>query len=280
MTLELVPVEKFRVHEPFRWPDFSDQFHDAGDHSASQADDQCRFCLRGPVVEAQFRYTDPRRDTFERLLQRLWTKEYPGRSQAERYFRDQYRRNCRLSIIRSSFIAIEHFLLYIAKNGKTHLKQITREDLYGFIEQEQDRGMKPITVHTRLRSLKAFLRFLIADQLVDHRVLLRRITIKVPQTLPRAIDPDDVKRLLSVIKDVRNRAMILVLLRTGMRIGEWLDTKIKDVHLKERRIDIVEAIKNRTGRVVYLSDDALQAVKAWCEGLVQADRPERRICIF
>lgn len=263
MTLELVPVEEFRVHDPFREPDLNGQRHDAGDHSALQADDQCRFCLKGPLVEAQFRYTDARRDAFERLLQRLWTKKYPGRRQAERYYRDQYRRKCRLCTIRSSFVAIESFLLYIAKNGKTHLEQITREDIYGFIEQEQDRGMKPLTVHTRLRSIKAFLRVLIADELVDHRVLLRRISIKIPETLPRAIDPEDVKLLLSVIKDVRNRAMILVLLRTGMRIGELLNTKVRDVNLKERRIDIFEARKNRTGRVVYLSDDALKALKTW-----------------
>jgi integrase len=125
--------------------------------------------------------------------------------------------------------------------------------------------MKPLTVHTRLRSIKAFLRVLIADELVDHRVLLRRISVKIPERLPRAIDPEDVKALLSVIKNVRNRAMILVLLRTGMRIGELLDTKVKDVNLKERKIDIFEARKNRTGRVVYLSDDALQALKGWFE---------------
>jgi len=35
------------------------------------------------------------------------------------------------------------------------------------------------------------------------------------------------------------------------------------VHFKERRIEIYEAEKNRLGRVVYLSDDAMSAVKAW-----------------
>jgi integrase len=35
--------------------------------------------------------------------------------------------------------------------------------------------------------------------------------------------------------------MILVLLRTGMRIGELLNTKVIDVHMKERGIEIYEA---------------------------------------
>jgi integrase len=77
------------------------------------------------------------------------------------------------------------------------------------------------------------------------------------------MDPDDVKRLLSIIDHTRDRAMVTVLLRTGMRIGELLNTKMLDLHLKDRRIDIYEGEKNRLGRVVYLSDDAVGALKAW-----------------
>ena len=72
--------------------------------------------------------------------------------------------------------------------------------------------------------------------------------------------------LLSVIEDTRDRAMILVLLRTGMRIGELLNTKVTDVHLKERRIEIYEGEKNRLGRVVYLSDDAVMCLAEVVEG--------------
>ncbi len=57
--------------------------------------------------------------------------------------------------------------------------------------------------------------------------------------------------------------MILVLLRTGMRICELLTTKIQDIKLRERKILIFESAKNRIGRVVYLSDDARVALKKW-----------------
>jgi integrase/recombinase XerD len=77
------------------------------------------------------------------------------------------------------------------------------------------------------------------------------------------MDPDDVKQLLSVIGNPRDRAMIMILLRTGMRIGELLTTKMQDLHINDRRIDIYEGEKNRIGRVVYLSDDALKALKTW-----------------
>jgi integrase/recombinase XerD len=57
--------------------------------------------------------------------------------------------------------------------------------------------------------------------------------------------------------------MIMVLLRTGMRIGELLNTKLRDLHIRDRRVDIYESAKTRVGRIVYLSDDAMGALKVW-----------------
>jgi len=48
-----------------------------------------------------------------------------------------------------------------------------------------------------------------------------------------------------------------------MRIGELLDTQLTDVNLAERKIAIYEAEKNGVGRVVYVSNDALCALRAW-----------------
>jgi len=53
------------------------------------------------------------------------------------------------------------------------------------------------------------------------------------------------------------------LLRTGMRIGELLDTKVHDVDLHNQRILIYAADKNGVGRVAYYSDDAQEALLAW-----------------
>jgi integrase/recombinase XerC/integrase/recombinase XerD len=65
------------------------------------------------------------------------------------------------------------------------------------------------------------------------------------------------------MRKTRDKALILVLLRTGMRIGEVLSIKMRDIHLKEKKVLISESSKNRIGRVVYLSDDTLEALKKW-----------------
>jgi integrase/recombinase XerD len=196
-------------------------------------------------------------------LDRLAGRALPGQECLEEYLRDMYRRNCRPNTFKSALLSIETFLLSVAESGKTRLETITKTDLEAFIEREQDRGLMISTIRTKLNYIQAFLRYGIEAEVVSSDVLARRIRLRKPETLPKAMDPDDLGELLSIITDPRDRAMVMVLLRTGMRIGELLNTRMPDLHLRDRRIDIYEGEKNRVGRVVYLSDDALHALKAW-----------------
>jgi integrase/recombinase XerD len=196
-------------------------------------------------------------------LNRLAGWDLPGKEHVENYFRHMYRRNFRPKTYFSNLTAIYIFLNVVKESGKTRLEEVTKNDLEAFIEHEQDRGLMLSTVRTRLHCANAFLGYLIEAGIVSADVLARRIRLKKPEALPRAMDPDDVKQLFSVIDHPRDRAMITVLLRTGMRIGELRGTKMQDLHLKDRRIDIYEGEKNRIGRVVYLSDDAIVALKRW-----------------
>ncbi|MCK5311802.1 MAG: tyrosine-type recombinase/integrase, partial [Desulfobacteraceae bacterium] len=177
--------------------------------------------------------------------------------------------------IRNSLNTIVSFLLLVKQDNKTCLEEIGRGDLGSFIEHEQDRGLKPSTVRLRLDLLKSFIRYQIEKEIMSAEILSKRLIIKVPDSLPKAMEIEDEAKLLSVIKNVRNRAMILLLLRTGMRIGELLNTQVRDIHLTEKKIDIWEAQKTRVGRVVYFSEDAARVLKAWLQ-----KRDPKRMFIF
>jgi site-specific recombinase XerD len=196
-------------------------------------------------------------------LDRLAGWALPGKAHVEEYFRSMYRRNFRPRTYASVLTAIYIFLTGVRDSGKVRLEEITKSDLEAFIEHEQDRGLMLSTVRTRLHCVNAFLGYAIDIGIVGAEVMARRIRLKKPETLPKAMDPDDARRFLSAIDHPRDLAMIMVLLRTGMRIGELLNTKMKDLHLRDRKIDIYEGEKNRLGRVVYLSDDAMDALKVW-----------------
>ena len=202
-------------------------------------------------------------EALRKILKRLAGMDLPGKDHVEAYLRHLTRRNRRPKTLYSRLGAIVLFLGMIRDSGKTRIEEITRRDVEAFIEREQDRGNKITTIRTKLVSVQAFLRYLVEEEIVSPDIFGRRIRLQLPERLPRAMDPDDLRKLLSVIEGARDRAMIMVLLRTGMRIGELLNTKVADVHIKERRIEIYEGEKNRLGRVVYLSDDAVIALRKW-----------------
>ena len=199
----------------------------------------------------------------EHILERLSPLELPAKEHFERYLRHKSRLNHKRSTLDSSFTSIMLFLDFYGRSGKGDLKNLERADLEAFIEHEQDRGLKISTVKTRMAFIIAFLHFLIEQELIPGIALKRSIKLKLPDTLPRAMNPKDVRRLLSVIHNTRDRALFLLLLRTGIRIGEALGLTLNDLDLRDRKVHLFEGEKNSMGRVVYFSDDALFALKRW-----------------
>jgi site-specific recombinase XerD len=197
------------------------------------------------------------------ILQRLSKIELPEQERVQCYMRHKWRLNHKPNSLRNALKAIELFLAFYTRLGKSRLEEIVRDDLEAFVESEQDRGTKITSARTRLMYLLGFLRFLIEGHIIPEALLKRKIRLKLPDLLPRAMPPGDVRQLLSVIDHIRDRALILVLLRTGMRIGELLALKVHDLDIKERKIHLLEGEKNSLGRVVYLSDDVLFALRRW-----------------
>jgi integrase/recombinase XerD len=204
------------------------------------------------------------REYLDRLIDIFKKSELPGKEHAEQYLLKLYRKNCRPSTLERNHTAIKLFLKFIRdQHGITHPDQVTRRVIEAFVEHEQDRGLKPVSISGRLISVYAFLGLLVENGVVHPDVLRKKLRVKVPEALPRAIEPEDIKSLLAVIDHVRDRAMFLMLLRTGMRIGELLSVTIPDINLKENKVIIYEAQKTRVGRVVYFSDDGKEALSSW-----------------
>jgi len=238
MTFPQVPTENSKYHPQFN-PSYSSSKETAYDSYKTEH------------TELTYQPSNFKNPQIEKYLNRFAEKGLPGFFYVTGYLYDQHRRNCRPNTIRSSSTAIFLFLSHLKSLGRGHIETVTREDMGSFVEYQQDCGLKPSSVYGRTKAIYAFLFYLVERDIVHPDIVKKRLYVKVPDSLPRAIDPVDVRRLLSVIKMTRDRAMILVLLRTGMRIGELLNTKFTDVNFSEKRIEIFEASKKsfRQGRI-------------------------------
>ena len=203
-----------------------------------------------------------KRHITHRWCSRLAASGLPGTDLAVEYLYGKYIKNLSVSTIKQSGCIILYFMSFLERQATT-IYTLTRQDISAFVQYEQDRGLKTQSVVNHLRAIYAFIVFLVNQGVVPHTIMQPKIKVKLPEALPRAIPSEDVQQLLEAITTVRDRALILLLLRTGMRIGELLEVKLSDINLAERKILIYVGEKNFQGRAVYYNKDAEQALQRW-----------------
>lgn len=204
-----------------------------------------------------------RRRALNCLIDRLEDCELPGSEYVIAHLYDKYRKNLTETTIRQSGQVLIAFLLFFQGIGKQRIEEVIRKDIDAYVEYEQERGLKIRSVRNHLMTVYAFLGFLVHKEILAPKILYKKIRIKLPEELPRAMPMEDMWRLLAVIDKDRDLAMILLLLHTGMRIGELLNVKMTDIILPERKILLYLGEKNCHGRVVYYSDQAEHALRKW-----------------
>ena len=83
--------------------------------------------------------------------------------------------------------------------------------------------------------------------------------MRLSRPLPRHLRDEEVHRLLKVIQQPRDRALVMLMLRCGLRVEEVSRLKLAALDLRRRQL-FVQHGKGGKDRVVYLSDDAQEAL--------------------
>jgi site-specific recombinase XerD len=153
--------------------------------------------------------------------------------------------------------------------GDRPLGSLTFRDVDRFVAVQSEKGFKPTTINRRLASLISLYDFLAAEnEDLACPVIVRRHHVREQERLPRPVPEEDLKRFFDVIEDGRDRAMFLLMLRCGLRIGEVAALQLTDLFLDEDHPRIVARGKGSRERGVYLSRQAEAALREYL-----AERP-------
>ena len=121
-------------------------------------------------------------------------------------------------------------------------------------------GLQPKTINCYLDSIRGFYEYLRDEEgIAIPNPVKRGYALRLPRPLPRYLRDEEVERLFEVIKKPRDRAIFMLMLRCGLRIEEVANLTIGALDLKRRKIIVVKG-KGGKGRVVYISNDALDAL--------------------
>ena len=143
------------------------------------------------------------------------------------------------------------------------LEQATVEKVDAYIDYLHRKRMHPASINLYLVIIRVFYDYLRYEERVDlTNPVKRNRRLRVPKPLPRSLRDQEVERLFGVIKGKRDIAMFKLMLRCGLRVEEVSNLSLGDIDLKKRRI-LVQQGKGRKDRVVYISDDAHDALVAY-----------------
>ncbi len=153
---------------------------------------------------------------------------------------------------------------FLAVVGDRPLREITFQDIDQFIDQQVARGLQPATVNRRLAAIMSLYFFWVAeDPALVCPVLPRRHLLRTPQRLPRPVPVADVEQFFAVIESPRDRAMFVLMLRGGLRIGEVAALRMIDLYLQAQPPRVQVRGKGSRERTVYLSPQAEQCLRAY-----------------
>jgi len=143
------------------------------------------------------------------------------------------------------------------------IEQITDKKIDAYIDYLHDKRMQPASINCYLAIIRVFYSYLKYEEQVKltNPVKAGR-RLRVPKPLPRPLREDQIDPFFDVIKSKRDWAMFRLMLRCGLRVEEVSDLTLGAIDLKQRRIMVLNG-KGSKDRVVYMSDDAAEALDAY-----------------
>jgi site-specific recombinase XerD len=140
------------------------------------------------------------------------------------------------------------------------IEEATNKQILQYIDILLDRGLKPKTINCHLDSIRGFYEYLRdGENLPISNPVKRGYVLRLSSPLPRYLRDEEIGKLFGVMSNPRDRAIFMLMLRCGLRVEEVADLTIGAMDLKRRKI-IVEQGKGGKGRVVYISNDAFDAL--------------------
>ncbi len=172
------------------------------------------------------------------------------------YRRHLKRRNCSAHTIKGYMNKLKQFALWI----DVPLEHVTRDKLEGYVDFLICKKVKPKTINCHISCVRLFYDYLQREDTFKGINPVRKgFSMRLPRPLPRFLNDDEVVKLFAVIKTPRDRAIFMLMLRTGMRVEEVTRLTVGAVDLKRKKIFVNQG-KGGKDRVVYISADAHQAL--------------------
>jgi len=194
----------------------------------------------------------------------------------EEFLVDRQSISCKANTIKFYRTQLGQVVRSLAKHSIEHVDGLTRSSMRIFFAEQSERVQKGeirrVSVTAYDRSLRAFCRFCVAEGWMDSDPMKARPRLKAPKTMPDTWTFDEVAMLIETCdsspKGVRDRAIMLLWLDTGLRVGEMVNLTPDDVELEPERGRVLvraelKGSKSNRDRIVPFWTGTANALRQW-----------------
>lgn len=151
---------------------------------------------------------------------------------------------------------LSDFCLNVCADTVGHL---TLDIIDRYIDYVSNKNYKPKTFKNKVVVVRSFIRFLYSKNLTD----IRPESIELPKVQDMEanfLDYDEQVAIVKATKCARDKAIILTMIRSGLRVSELVDMRTSD--LFERSI-VVRCGKGKKARVTFIDEETERAILAY-----------------
>lgn len=177
----------------------------------------------------------------------------------KRYLIDGIAAGTKESTIRQYIRAVKALLSEIGKN----YTQITGQDITDYLALRQYRDHISINYKATLnRYFSSFWQWAYRKHHIEQDIMRDVDKVKTVQKRKERLTDEEVEDARDACESIKERALIELMLSTGMRVGEIAALNLSDLDLQHKRINIF-GIKTNTYRTGMLTTRAVKALRAY-----------------
>lgn len=178
---------------------------------------------------------------------------------------------------------ILEYLDYLNKENLDY-KNMEYSDIRFFLmylkEEKKDSNT---SIDRKLSALRGFYKFLANENIVKNNVFSLVNGQKKEKKLPRYFEYNELEELFNAcntneILDQRNLLILEMLYATGVRVGELIDIKVKDINASERKIIILG--KGNKERIVEYGDYCEEILNVYLQNAYQVLNKKKSEYLF
>jgi site-specific recombinase XerD len=198
-------------------------------------------------------------DRYQHLMQRNW-REARVEENIHRFW--------------SGYLRMWRFL--VEQRNVHKLEDLKRQHILDYVDHRLGDGYSVTGVNNDLRTFHTFLVFLQEEGYEVRQSLLRIPSLKQPDSLPKYLTDEQVKKLRDEVErgvheaKLASHRRLALLVRSafyllwqgGLRLGEVEELRLEDLDLTQKRLSVRDG-KGKKDRTVYLAETAIRALQEY-----------------